>query len=339
MCIGGKYFTINQDIANHMNTYFCEIGEKLQGAIPNSGYDYNRYLPTRVENTPFLSPTNINEILNEIKKLNPTKSCGPSSIGAKVLKLCPVIFTENHCLIYSKAIEVGEYPMARQVAKVIVLFKKGDKDQPNNYSPISLLFCFNKIFEKLLCKRLIEFLVANRICFEYQYGFHKLCSTTLALIEFTYSVIIFLEEGQYCMSIFVDLTKAFDTVDYEILLDKLHRYAIRGHANRFFRTYISISDRHQYTVINGVNSILKDITCGVSQGSVLGPLFLVIYINDIYNAVGQKNVRLFADDTALFMHHPDLSTLTFDIINKLVARPSADTVWILQYPHVLWWTL
>ena len=116
------------------------------------------------------------------------------------------------------------------------------------------------------------------------------------------------------MSIFVDLTKAFDTVDYEILLDKLDRYALRGHASRFFRSYIS--DRHQYTVINGLNSILKDITCGVSQGSVLGPLFLAIYMNDIYNVVGQNDVRLFADDTTLFMHHPDLSTLTFDMVNK-----------------------
>ena len=136
----------------------------------------------------------------------------------------------------------------------------------------------------------------------------------LALIEFTDNIIKFLDEGQYCMSIFVDLTKAFDTVDHEILLDKLDRYGIRGHANLFLRSYLS--DRHQYTVINGVNSTLKYITCGVPQGSVLGPLFFAIYINYICNAVGQKNLRLFADDTALFMHRPDLNTLIFYIINK-----------------------
>ena len=98
-------------------------------------------------------------------------------------------------------------------------------------------------------------LEVNKILFEYQYGFRKLYSTTLALIEFTDSIIKFLDEGQYCMSIFVDLTKAFDTVDHEILLDKLDRYGIRGHANDFFRSYLS--DRQQYTVINGVNSALK----------------------------------------------------------------------------------
>ena len=116
------------------------------------------------------------------------------------------------------------------------------------------------------------------------------------------------------MSIFVDLTKAFDTADHAILLDKLDRYGIRGNANDFFRSYLS--DRRQYTVINGVNSALKNITCGVPQGSVLGPLFFGIYINDVYNAVGQNHVRLFADDTALFMHHPDVNTLTLDIKSK-----------------------
>ena len=150
--------------------------------------------------------------------------------------------------------------------------------------------------------------------FEYQYGFHKFYSTTLALIEFTDSVIKFLDEGQYCKSIFVDLTKAFDTVDHKILLDKLDRYGIRGLTNDFFRSYLS--DRQQYTVINGVNSALKNITCGVPQGSVLGPLFFAMYINDIYNAVGQNCVRLFADDPALSIHHPDVNTLALDIISK-----------------------
>ena len=314
MCFDGEYVTVDQDIANQMNMHFCEIGEKLQDAIPNLGYDYKRYLPIRVENTFFLSPTNIDEILNEIKKLNPKKSCGPDNIGAKVIKLCPKIFAENLSIIYNKTIEIGKYPMALKVANIIALFKKGDKYQPNNYRPISLLSCFNKIFEKLLCKRLVKFLEVNKILFKYQYGFRKLYSTTLALIEFADSIIKFLDEGQYCMSIFVDLTKAFDTVDHEILLDKLDRFGIRGHANDFFRSYLS--DRQQYTVINGVNSALKNITCGVPQGSVLGPLFFAIYINDIYNAVGQNYVRLFADDTALFMHHPDVNTLTLDIISK-----------------------
>ena len=115
---------------------------------------------------------------------------------------------------------------------------------------------------------------------------------------------------------YLSVYQNFDTADHEILLDKLDGYGIRGHAKRFFRSYLS--DRHQYSVINGVNSTLKDITCGVPQGSVLGPLCFSIYINYKYKAVGQNDARLFADDTTLFVQHPDLNTLTFDIINKFI---------------------
>ena len=147
----------------------------------------------------------------------------------------------------------------------------------------------------------------HKIMFDYQYGFRKLYSTTLALIEFTDNIIKFLDEGHYCISVFVDLTEAFDTVDHTILLEKLDQYGIRGHANNFFKSYLS--ERQQYTVVNGFSSSVKKVTCGVPQGSVLDPLFFSLYINDMYRAVGPENIRLFADDTALFMSHSDLHTL------------------------------
>ena len=116
--------------------------------------------------------------------------------------------------------------------------------------------------------------------FKYQFGLRKLYSTTLLLIKFTDKVRSLLDEGNYVISIFVDLTKAFETVDHEILLYKLDRYGIRGHANAFFRSYLT--DRKQFTIVNCVESELKGIGCGVPQGSVLGPLFLhhtlMIYI-------------------------------------------------------------
>ena len=135
----------------------------------------------------------------------------------------------------------------------------------------------------------------------------RLHSTTLALIEYTDNIRNILDEGNYAISIFIDLTKAFDTVDHEILLDKLDRYGIRGHANSLFRSYLS--KRKQYTVINGVDSSICDVIYGVPQGSVLGPLPFALYINDIYRAVGKDNIRLFADDTALFMCNANLNTL------------------------------
>ena len=180
---------------------------------------------------------------------------------------------------------------------------------------MSLLSCFNKLFEKLLCKRLVTFLERNQIFFNYKYGFGKLHSTTLALIEFTDTIIRFLDEGNFCISVFIDLTKAFDTVDHEILLHKLERYGIRGHANIFLRSYLS--NRHQYTAINDLSSTLRKVQCGVPQGSVLGPLLFALYINDIHNAVGAGCVRLFADDSALYKVDTDLNALISSVKVKI----------------------
>ena len=165
--------------------------------------------------------------------------------------------------------------------------------------------------EKILAKRLIRLLTDNKILFDFQYGFRKLYSTTLALIEFTDNIRKYLDQGHYCISIFVDVTKAFDTVDHDILLEKMNRYGIRGHANNFFRSYLE--NRCQYTVINGTTSTIENIRCGVPQGSVLGPLFFAIYINDVYKSVGRDYIRLFADDTVLTMHGGDLSLLVEQI--------------------------
>ena len=127
------------------------------------------------------------------------------------------------------------------------------------------------------------------------------------MIEYTDSVRRLLDQGNYVLSIFVDLTKAFDTVDHEILLYKLERYGIRGHANDFFRSYLS--NRQQYTVINGAESSRKTVKCGVPQGSVLGPILFLVYINDMYTALQEDSVRLFADDTSLTLFDRSFKTV------------------------------
>ena len=138
----------------------------------------------------------------------------------------------------------------------------------------------------------------KNIIFKYQFAFQEKLSTTLALIETIDSIRCLLDQGNYVLGTFIDLTKAFDTVDHEILLHKLSIYGIRGHANLFLRSYLC--GRSQYTIVNKKESEVNNINYGVPQGSVLGPIFFLIYINDIYLAVNENNIRLFADDTALF---------------------------------------
>ena len=125
----------------------------------------------------------------------------------------------------------------------------------------------NKLFERLLCKQLVSFIERNKISYNHQFGFKKLNSTTKALIEFSDHIHRLLDDGNYVIGIFIDFTKAFDTVDLEIILHKLHRYGIHGHANDFFRCYLT--NRTQYTYVNGVRSDVRSISCSVPQGSVL----------------------------------------------------------------------
>ena len=298
-----------QQISNSMNDHFCNIGSKLKLEIPDYGRQYMDFMPQRIINSFYLEPITADDILLEIKRLKQNKSPGHDLIGSKVIKLCPEIFASNLSKIYNWGIQNGTYPEELKIAKVIALYKKGVKYDPNNYRPISLLSLFDKILEKILCRRLVSFLEHNKILYCYQYGFRKAYSTVLALIEITDYIKRLLDERNYVISIFIDFKKAFDTVDHEILLYKLECYGIRGLANDFFRSYLT--NRRQYTVINGVNSELRTVSCGVPQGSVLGPLFFLLYINDLHRSIGDNSVRLYADDTAIITSNPNLESARY----------------------------
>ena len=307
----GKFITDSKHTSDSINTYSCKIGSHLQQLMPNLGTEYNRYLPNRVNNTLFLTPVNENELLKEIKMLNTRKYSSADNISARLVQVCPVVFAENLTKIYNNTMAKGEYPSQVEIAKVIALYKKGEEYNPGNYRPINLLSCLNKIFEKTLCKRLVRFLEMN-ILFDYQFEFRRQHSSALALIEFTDNIKNILDEGNYAISVFVDLTKAFDAVDHEILLDKMDRYGIRGHTNDFFRSYLN--NQKQCTVTNGVKSYIGDVQCGVPQGSVLGSAVLIIY--DTYRAVGQDCIRLIADDAVLFMYDENLNSLISNVVSK-----------------------
>ena len=191
----------------------------------------------------------------------------------------------------------GVFPSVLKTAKVVPVFKKDSKLNYSNYRTISLLSNIEKILEKLMYKRLYAFLDYNNIIYDLQFGFRQQYSTSHALFNITENIRKALDDGNIGCGDFVDLQNVFDTVDHQILLAKLNHYGIRGVSNDWFKSYLS--NRNQYVSINGYESGLAAINCGVPQVSVLGPLLFSLYINDLNQAIKFCKVHHFADDTNL----------------------------------------
>ena len=193
-----------------------------------------------------------------------------------------------------------QVPQSLKTAKVIPLHKKGEKDKPGNYRPISLLSIFAEVLEELMFNRMYSFLMQNNILYKYQFGFRKGFLTSLALIELLDTIYCHRDNHDFVIGMFFDLQKAFDTVDHTILLHKLENYGVRGIVLKWFHDYLH--NRQQFVSIGDSKSNLRSVTYGVPQGSILGPLLFLLYINDIENCVHNATVKLFADDTNLFVH-------------------------------------
>lgn len=209
--------------------------------------------------------------------------------------------------VLCKSFETGKIPEQLKIAKIVPIHKCGDKTLPDNYRPISLLPNFSKILEKVVCIRLTNFLEENSVLTPNQFGFRKNHSTVHPLMHFINNLTKASNSKQYSIAIFCDLRKAFDTVDHSILLSKLNSIGVRGLELEWFKSYLC--NRKQFVYIDGVSSPLLEIVLGVPQGSILGPLLFLIYINELPLYTSLINY-LFADDTTLQHSHENLEILT-----------------------------
>ena len=202
------------------------------------------------------------------------------------------------------------------MAKVLPAFKSEDPQYFVNYRPITLLPNFSKIFEKVVYNRFIEFIERLEILYCCQFGFRKNHSTALSLINLINKIAESIDRNEVTIGVFLDLSKAFDTLDHEILLNKLEHYGIRGVALDWVKSYLS--ERLQFVKFNHTSSSKCQIHCGVPQGSILGPLFFILYINDLHFASSLTEPLLFADDTSILYSHRDQDHLISVLNEELI---------------------
>ena len=311
--INGQYKSDPCLIAEEFNRYFINVGPELAQTVSNSNNQkFSDFLnPTCNLGFNFQSITPVTT-LKIIEELKPKTSSGKDKLSNKLLKSIKNEIVEPLTVIINQSFKQGIFPDLLKIAKVTPLYKKNEDYKFSNYRPISILPSLSKVFEKCMHKQIYDFFDANKLFYSSQYGFRRSHSTEYAAFELVDKILHDLDNGQIPISVFLDLSKAFDTLNHSILITKLKYYGFQNNAIKLMESYLS--NRYQYVELNGIRSSHLLITTGVPQGSILGPLLFIIYMNDIANASSLFYPILYADDTTL-----SATLKTFNLNNNAIA--------------------
>jgi hypothetical protein len=293
--INGVSSSDPKEIANHFNRFFTQVGKNISSSIPpvqkqpEDFIHYDHVFPNlNLTNT---TPEHVKKV---IKSLAPKQSRDVSGTSTKLVKFIGNAIAEPLSHIFNLSLESGKFPSKLKQCRVIPIFKSGNVSECDNYRPISLLSSISKVLEKIVAEKLTDHLLSNNLLYQHQYGFLPKRSTEQNLIQIINFISEAINSNMYCVGVFLDLRKAFDVCSHSILLKKLKKMGIVGTAHDWFSSYLQ--GRSQCVDISGNFSEFLDLDISVIQGSTLGPLLFLCYINDFWRCTSMFSV-LFADDT------------------------------------------
>ena len=331
-CLQGDKGDVTEpkEMANMMNDYFANVGPSLAAKIPETpevnpvhGPSFNSNM-RRPDESFMFQPVSYQYVLDKLQSLSERKATGTDDLPAKLLKMAAHSIVEPITHIINLSLVTGIFPCAWKNARISPIYKGGDATDPGNYRPISILPVMSKIIERAVFDQMYPFMNDNEMLYDQQSGFRPKYSTLSALINITEDWYDAIDKGKFIGLVMLDLKKAFDTVDHGILLKKLKDFNLHESCIKWFNSYLS--GRSHNTVINGIMSSSAKSICGIPQGSILGPLLFIMYINDLPLCTTHVKVSMYADDTALYAVSNDID----DLIAKINEDLANVNNWLAQ---------